>query len=61
MKNLYLTPAILILSAEVQREKIIEPETTESVRLDKSTEDFMESLFWNTHGGNLFHLVQCVT
>lgn len=49
-----------ILSAEVQREKRIEPETNETVELDASSEDGLESLYWNTHGGNIFHLIQCL-
>lgn len=49
-----------ILSAEVQREKTNEPETIESVKLETSTEDVMESLYWNIHGGNIFHLIQCL-
>ncbi|XP_026747210.1 uncharacterized protein LOC113508398 isoform X1 [Trichoplusia ni] len=45
---------------EVQREKTNEPETIESVKLETSTEDVMESLYWNIHGGNIFHLIQCL-
>ncbi|KAF9410043.1 hypothetical protein HW555_010760 [Spodoptera exigua] len=47
---------------EVQREKTIEPETNETVKLDASNEDIsvMESLYWNIHGGNIFHLIQCL-
>ncbi|XP_035431536.2 uncharacterized protein LOC118263572 isoform X1 [Spodoptera frugiperda] len=47
---------------EVQREKTIEPETNETVKLDSSAEDIsvMESLYWNIHGGNIFHLIQCL-
>ncbi|KAJ8725047.1 hypothetical protein PYW07_016005 [Mythimna separata] len=48
------------LREEVQREKNIEPETNETVNLDSSTEDVMESLYWNIHGGNIYHLIQCL-
>lgn len=49
-----------ILSAEVQkREKTIEPETHENMGLDKN-EDLLEMLYWNIHGGNIFHLAQCL-
>nr|XP_021193099.1 uncharacterized protein LOC110378242 isoform X1 [Helicoverpa armigera] len=48
------------LREEVQREKSIEPETSETMKLDTSTEDIMESLYWNIHGGNIFHLIQCL-
>lgn len=50
---------MLILSAEVQR-KNIEPETNETIKLDTNTEDFLESLYWNIHGGSVFHLIQCL-
>ncbi|XP_075972961.1 uncharacterized protein LOC142974478 isoform X1 [Anticarsia gemmatalis] len=43
---------------EVQREKTIEPETNET--LDTISEDLMESLYWNIHGGNIFHIIQCL-
>lgn len=51
---------MLILSAEVQKEKNNEPETNEMKDLDKNTEDLLESLYWNTHGGNMFHLLRCL-
>ncbi|XP_026327024.1 uncharacterized protein LOC113235507 isoform X1 [Hyposmocoma kahamanoa] len=44
---------------EVQREKNIEPETTENKNL-ATKEDLLESLYWNIHGGTFFHLIQCL-
>lgn len=49
-----------ILSAEVQKEKSNEPETNEIEDLEKNIEDLTESLYWNTHGGNMFHLLRCL-
>ncbi|XP_011553871.1 uncharacterized protein LOC105385225 isoform X1 [Plutella xylostella] len=46
------------LREEVQRER--EPESKENMRLEETPEDLMESLLWNTHGGSMFHLVQCL-
>lgn len=51
--------AMSILSTEVQREKSIEPETTENKNL-ATKEDLLESLYWNIHGGSFFHLIQCL-
>nr|XP_053599746.1 uncharacterized protein LOC128669177 [Plodia interpunctella] len=42
---------------EVQRERNIEPETNENKISDKNTEDLLETLYWNIHGGNIFHIV----
>lgn len=47
-----------ILSTEVQKEKSIEPETTEKNLA--TNEDLLESLYWNIHGGSFFHLVHCL-
>lgn len=49
-----------ILSAEVQKEKQIEPETNETMTLDANSEDLLELLYWNVHGGNMYHLIQCL-
>lgn len=48
-----------IFSAEVQKERTNAPETTEIKNSDKNTEDLLESLYWNIHGGNIFQLLQC--
>ncbi|KAL0839613.1 hypothetical protein ABMA28_016291 [Loxostege sticticalis] len=44
---------------EVQKERTNAPETTEIKNSDKNTEDLLESLYWNIHGGNIFQLLQC--
>lgn len=36
--------------------KTVEPETTETRH---SEEDTLAALLWNTHGGHLYHLIQC--
>ncbi|XP_068628210.1 uncharacterized protein [Battus philenor] len=43
------------LREEVQK-KNIEPEITENSRLDTGAEDLLENLYWNLHGGHMFHL-----
>ncbi|XP_050672729.1 uncharacterized protein LOC126970680 [Leptidea sinapis] len=45
------------LRQEVQTKKNNEPETNENMKLDRSTEDLLATLYWHTHGGNLY---QCV-
>ncbi|KAM3968338.1 uncharacterized protein ACR2FA_008047 isoform 1-T1 [Aphomia sociella] len=44
---------------EVQREKN-RPETIKNMNKEKTieTEDLLETLYWNIHGGNIFHLRQ---
>lgn len=59
-KATQINSAMSILSAEVQRERNIEPETNEKMKLDTNLEDLTESLYWNIHGGNIFHLIQCL-
>ncbi|CAH0759236.1 unnamed protein product [Diatraea saccharalis] len=44
---------------EVQTMKNIKPETNEIKKLDQDTEDLWEALYWNTHGGRIFQLLQC--
>lgn len=46
---------MLILSAEVQR-KNSGPETNETIKLETSTKDLLETLYWNIHGGSAFHI-----
>lgn len=55
-----INSAMSILSAEVQTKKNIEPETTEKASIHSSTEDLLENLYWNLHGGHMFHLC-CVS
>ncbi|XP_028177036.1 uncharacterized protein LOC114364882 isoform X1 [Ostrinia furnacalis] len=45
---------------EVQKEKTNAPETTEIKNSNKSIEDALESLYWNTHGGNIYQFLQCL-
>ncbi|XP_013185794.1 uncharacterized protein LOC106131288 isoform X1 [Amyelois transitella] len=45
---------------EVQRERNIEPETNENKILEENSEDLLETLYWNIHGGNIFHIAQCI-
>ncbi|XP_034825752.2 uncharacterized protein [Maniola hyperantus] len=45
---------------EVQIKKRLEPETIEKKKLDTSSEDLLEALYWNLHGGSYFHLCQCL-
>lgn len=47
---------MLILSTEVQTKKSKEPETTETVKLETNCEDFLETLYWSTHGGSLCYV-----
>ncbi|XP_023946965.1 uncharacterized protein LOC112052202 [Bicyclus anynana] len=47
------------LREEVQIKKTLEPETIEKKKLEKCSEDTLEDLYWNLHGGNYFHLLQC--
>lgn len=47
-----------ILDAQVQTEKR-DPETTEKQRSEVEDED-LAIMFWNTHGGHLFHIIQCL-
>lgn len=48
-----------ILSAEVQREKQ-RPERDTKNDKKTDTEDLLETLYWNIHGGNIYHLWQCL-
>ncbi|XP_049888254.1 uncharacterized protein LOC126382420 isoform X1 [Pectinophora gossypiella] len=52
----YDSPLTKRFREEVQRERTIEPETSETLKLDSSTEDLLECLYWNIHGGNIFRL-----
>ncbi|XP_045459610.1 uncharacterized protein LOC123670146 isoform X2 [Melitaea cinxia] len=45
------------LREEVQIKKRIDPETTEKKKLETNSEDLLEALYWNIHGGNYFHLL----
>lgn len=35
------------------------PETTEKQNLEEET-DTLDAILWNTHGGHLYHLIQCL-
>ncbi|CAG9563097.1 unnamed protein product [Danaus chrysippus] len=48
------------LREEVQTKKCRKPETIEIEKTEKSSEDLMENLYWNLHGGSYFHLLQCL-
>ncbi|XP_039746306.1 uncharacterized protein LOC120624046 isoform X1 [Pararge aegeria] len=45
------------LRKEVQIKKRLEPETIDKKKLETSSEDLLEALYWNLHGGNFFHLL----
>ncbi|XP_004927845.1 uncharacterized protein LOC114245333 isoform X1 [Bombyx mandarina] len=46
---------------EVQRKKNIGPETHETAKLKPSSEDILESLFWNIHGGHFYSYLNCAS
>ncbi|XP_013134740.1 PREDICTED: uncharacterized protein LOC106100434 isoform X1 [Papilio polytes] len=52
----FVYPESKRLREEVQTKKNIEPETTEKASIHSSTEDLLENLYWNLHGGHMFHL-----
>ncbi|XP_038213721.1 uncharacterized protein LOC119833671 isoform X1 [Zerene cesonia] len=52
-----ISPATKRLRQEVQTMKSNEPETNENMKLDSSSEDLLETLYWHLHGGNFY---QCV-
>ncbi|XP_050342240.1 uncharacterized protein LOC126768268 isoform X1 [Nymphalis io] len=47
------------LREEVQIKNKLDPETIEKKKLETSSEDLLECLYWNIHGGNFFQLLQC--
>lgn len=49
-----------ILATEVETKNESEPETTETMNLDEDNEALLECLFWSTHGGYIYHLIQCL-
>ncbi|XP_059060294.1 uncharacterized protein LOC131853427 isoform X1 [Achroia grisella] len=44
---------------EVQRERN-KPEINTTKGITTDTEDILETLYWNIHGGNIYHLRQCL-
>ncbi|XP_061705872.1 uncharacterized protein LOC133516872 isoform X1 [Cydia pomonella] len=45
---------------EMQKEKSNEPETNENMKMDRTKEELLETLYWNIHGGNFIDLLQCL-
>lgn len=44
----------------MQKEKSNEPETNENMKMDRTKEELLETLYWNIHGGTFIDLLQCL-